>query len=124
MFVRTLLVFDDLLQGAGVNYFSLDEFRARLGEHDIFGLFAVATQTDISGTLTVHIQHSGNGIRWANKNATAEINAKTITAGAETPLWASDSSGKPNLAHVRFQITLGGFTGRSHVKLYVAIRDT
>ena len=73
-----ILAFDDFISGAGTTVYTRPELFEKLAEVDKLALFPVTDQVTTAGSLTVRIQHSGDGLNWVNKNATAEVNGVAI----------------------------------------------
>ena len=79
-------------------------------------------QVTTAGTLTVRIQHSGDGLNCVNKNASAEVNGVAINPSATNTAYGSDAGATPSLGFVRLALTLTTSTS-AHVKLWVTGRD-
>jgi hypothetical protein len=123
---QNTLVFDDLVYATSADVVWTDaKFNDVLGRFDQTSIIAVVD--NVSGTnptLTVQIEHSGDGRNWVAKNGTAEISAKTITASTTTTLAGNDAGTTPSAAFVRLTVYLGGTASpQAHVKIYVCNRD-
>lgn len=117
-----ILAFDDFISGAGTTVYTRPELFEKLAEVDKLALFPVTDQVTTAGTLTVRIQHSGDGLNWVNKNATAEVNGVAINPSATNTAYGSDAGATPSLGFVRLALTLTTSTS-AHVKLWVTGRD-
>ena len=118
-----ILVWDDFIAGAGTVVYTRPELNDRLADPDQLGLCAVTDQvTGASGSISVQIQHSADGINWTNKNTTAEINAASLSTTATNVAYGSDSGATPSLGLVRLKITLTTAT-QAHLKLWATGRD-
>lgn len=117
-----VLAFDNLVQGTATIY--TDPSLARgLGSADQLKIAAVADQVSgTSPTLTVQIEDSGEGMRWAAKNGTAEINASSLAASGTTALRGSDTGATGSTAFVRLRIQLGGTNPVARLRLWVTGR--
>jgi len=115
-------VFDDFISGSGTTVTTRPELNDRLAEVDKLALFAVTDQVTTTGTLTVRVQHSGDGINWVNKSETAEINGEAIATSTTNTAYGSDSGATPSLGFVRLSITITTST-LAHVTMWVTGRD-
>ena len=120
------LVFDGYVSGTA-NVYSDSQYYPLLGLADQLSLSGYTAQvTGTSPTLTVQVEQSFDNVRWQSRNATAEINASSLSTGAETTVQGQDGSptARPTLAFARLRITLGG-TGSlaGQVRLWVTGRD-
>jgi hypothetical protein len=118
-------VFNDFVYATAIDTVWTDaKFNDVLGRFDQTSIIAVADSVaGTTPTLSVQIEHSGDGRNWVKKNATAEINAQTITATATTTLAGNDPGTTPLAAFVRLSVWLGGTTPVAHVRIYVCNRD-
>lgn len=117
-----ILAFDDFISGSGTTVYTRSELNEKLAEVDKLALFPVTDQVSANGTLTVRIEHSGDGLNWTDKNTTAEIDAVAIDTGLTNKAYGSDSGTTPSLGFVRLALTITTTTS-AHVKLWVTGRD-
>jgi hypothetical protein len=120
------LVFDGYVSGTTESVFSASEYYPLLGLADQLSVSGYTAQvTGTSPTLTVRVEQSFDNVRWQNRNATAEINAATLSTTTETNVQGQDNSptSRPTLAFARLKITLGGTTPTAQVRLWVTGRD-
>jgi hypothetical protein len=133
-----LLAFDDYVQASGSSASAVTSalFESLLGSFDQLAIQVVADDTAVGGTTTplsleAQIEHSGDGVNWQNKRATAEVAPTTIQAnGATAPTTTTlpmgyDDGSTPTLALVRIRLDLGSLTGpvSAHVKVHVTCND-
>lgn len=120
------LAFDDEItsQAAVVTSDALVE---RFGLHDQIALHLVLDNVvgTRSGTVTVALQHSADGVTWLPREANPEIDGVTVKLNETTSAYgavdASDT--RTTLPLVRAQIQLGGNVTSAYAKLYVVARD-
>ena len=118
-----LVVFDDLIHGAA-DVYTPDVWCETLGNADRLTIEAIVDNVDVSGTIIIQIEHSGDGRNWAPKAATAEINGVDITAGTinvardKTTGSDTETNPRPLLPFVRLRLRIQTAT-RAHVKLCV-----
>jgi hypothetical protein len=120
MRLANLLVFDDVIRGTGVTWYTASKFDELLGRGDGHAIQAVTT--DVSGsarTLTVVSQHSTDGQHWA-ATGSSEIVAASFDEG--TSLVGSDGFFPAHARKVRFAISLGGVGPWCRLKLWVTTR--
>jgi hypothetical protein len=117
-----ILVFDDFISGAGTVVYTRPDFYDKLGGVDKLALCAVSDQVTTTGTLTVQIEHSADGVNWIAKSGTAEIAAADLTAGSTEVAYGYDPGTSPTLGLVRLSLTIATST-MAHVKLWVTGRD-
>jgi hypothetical protein len=120
MRLANLLVFDDVIRGAGVTWYTASKFDALLGRGGVHAIQAVTT--DVLGsarTLTVVSQHSVDGQHWM-ATGSSEIVAASFDEG--TSLVASDGFFPTHARKVRFAISLGGVGPWCRLKLWVTTR--
>lgn len=125
MLVLQQTVFDDFVAGTAPAYTDAS-WNPTLGGADKLAIMAVADQ--VSGTsaitLTVAIEHSGDGRNFLSKNAAAEINAQTIDSTQTWALNGSDSGVTPSLGFVRLRVQLASASAaQAHVRIHVTGRD-
>jgi hypothetical protein len=106
MRLANLLVFDDVIRGTGVTWYTASKFDELLGRGDGHAIQAVTTDASGSArTLTVVSQHSVDGQHWM-----------------ATSLVASDGFFPAHARKVRFAISLGGTDPICRLKLWVTTR--
>src|SRR5262249_23919678 len=126
------MVFDEFIPSTTAVY-TANDFNLILGSADKLSFFAVADNVaGTSPTLTVQMEHSGDGRIWQVKNATAELNGASLTVGATNPtsvnpsvlFVGSDDGNKALMPFVRLRIQLAGSgSPAAHVKIYACGRD-
>jgi hypothetical protein len=118
------IVFDEVIHGTAATYTAY-QLADEIGTPDRLAIEAVAdTVTGTSPTLTVAIEHSGDGRSWVQKNGAAEINAVSLSLTQTTPAMGGDTGATPSSAFVRLRIQLGGTgTVMAHVRITLATRD-
>jgi hypothetical protein len=126
MFRFSQKVYDNYVTGTQSVY-SDTALSELLGSVDHLALIGfVDGVTGTSPTLTVQSEHSFDGARWMNRNATPEINNwGPLSPGSNNVVPFSDGSAltKPILPRVRLRIQLGGTSPAGVVRLWVVGRD-
>lgn len=115
------LTFDDFVVSGGTVYTKTD-LNDILGQVDQLAIQAIVDQVNANGSTTIQIQHSADQINWTNKNATAEINAGTLSTNTTCKLFGSDAGSTPSLGYVRLAISLTT-TNQAHIKIWVTGRN-
>jgi hypothetical protein len=106
MLVFSRKVFDGLVSGTS-DVFTDMRFSSLLGSVEQVAFEALVLGIGgTSPTLTIQLQHSMDGIRWMNQNATPEVNASALTPTDD--LFPFLSSSNTILRYVRLRIALGG----------------
>jgi len=101
-------VFHSYISGTQ-NVYTDAQFAELLGSVERLSFIGKIIQvTGTSPTLTMQIEHSPDGARWQNQNATPELNGLGIGGGSGLPTFSSSTSGVPKSNFVRLRITLGG----------------
>ncbi len=117
-----ILAFDNLIQGTTVIY--TDPLLARqLASADQTRMLVVADQ--VSGTtpaVTVQTEESGDGINWANKLGTAEINGVTLATSGTTVASGSDTGSTGSSVMTRMRIQLSGSSPAARIRLWLTGR--
>jgi hypothetical protein len=117
-----ILAFNAVVTGTSPVY-SDASLNDRIGEADYLGLHVIATQgAGTSPTVTVQVEHSADGIRWLNKQATAEINAIAVGSLGPPGNMTGEVSGKPGLGRARLRVQLGGTGPSAQVQVFLAGR--
>jgi hypothetical protein len=117
-----ILAFDNLIQGTAAIY--TDPLIARqLATADRLKYHVYADQVSgTSPTITVQGEESGNGVNWANKAGTAEINAQALNTSGTSIVRGSDTGTTGSTGMVRVRIQLGGTTPVARIRLWVTGR--
>jgi hypothetical protein len=122
MIVYSETVFDEVLMSTAVSYTSIKHCEA-LSKGDQLAFIAHGENANAGLSLTVAIEHSADGIHWAQKNTSPEINGAVLNNaigiyGAE-PLAFS-----PSQAFVRLRIQVGGSgLAKARVVVNAFVRD-
>lgn len=123
MLTRSHCVFDDYVNSNTTVYTSLEHtgFLSR-ADQLVIHAFVYLGSTLTPGSLTVTIEHSGDGRNWKQKNAAAEINGGALTASQKTILWGGERSPtRPSLRFVRLAISQSSSIS-ARVELHVTAR--
>lgn len=115
-------VFDDFVYGT-TSVYSPAQFAEVLGKSDQLSIQAVVERASLRTTLTVAIEHSQDGINWAAKNTSPEIDAQALGSGTTT-LGGADAGTYPSNGLIRLRVSLGSAASPSaYVRVYVTGRD-
>lgn len=122
MLVFSEKVFEGYLSGAQSVYTDT-VYADMLGSVDKLHIAGYADNPTGSPSLTVQIEHSPDGTRWMNRNATPEVNAVALgtISGGFRPVDDGSVVSRPTLPLVRLRIGLSG--GTAVVRVWVAGRD-
>ncbi len=119
-----ILVFDDAIEGTSPVYTS-PIHDAMLGLSDSLSIYGVAAQTTgTTPTITVQVEDGPDERRWRNRNGTAEVNAISLSATAETVFVGNDGNpaGATRLGFARLRIQLAGGSPIARVKIWITGR--
>lgn len=75
-----------------------------------------------TGTLTAQLETSQDGQSWVNVNATAEIDAASLTARQETPIYGSSTLTRIQGSVGRLRIVMNTAGDLAHVRVYAGVR--
>ena len=115
---RPILAFDDVVNGTAAVY-SSSFFDALLGQLERFGVqVVVQALTDVS-SLTVQIETSADGRKWAPKNATADVSQGSVSQGSQVVLYGSDVAVVAAHGLARVCVQLSGAAPSARVKVYI-----
>ncbi len=114
-------VFDDFVT-TGVRYWTSDAFSDLLGQYDQLSIQVVADDVDVTGTFTLAIEHSADGVHFLAKSALPEIHAQPITAGLTNLFAVADAGTNPSLTYVRLRVSVATTT-RARIRVDVTMRD-
>ncbi len=115
------LVFDDTINGTAGVWYTPTTLNDDLGRADALTVQAVTTGVSgTSPTLTVVIEHSGDGRIWAT--AATPISAASMTNGA-TYAGRIGFNSAALMQFVRLKITMAGTNPAGRVKLYATGRS-
>lgn len=119
---ENFLAFDDTIEDTQSTY-SSTELNNALGAYDAFVLQVVTDDVVGATAITVQLEVSSDGRRWASKNVVPEVNAAALATGVTNNAQGFDAGTTGvalGLVRLRVQLTnfLGGVT-RAHVKIYV-----
>jgi hypothetical protein len=112
-------VFDDLIAGTALVWYTSSEAIDLLAQADVMSLHVCPR--GVSGnspTLSVNVEHSADAQLWA----TAQALVVNSSLQNETTLYASTSTTATLLSFVRFRISLGGTSPKCFLKVYVTGR--
>jgi len=115
------LVFDDLIIG-GASVLTPSRYDAGLGQFDTLSLHAIVDDIDVGGSMSVFVDHSGDGVHWYTKSAGSAVLTATLAAGVTASKTATEPAGELSMAFVRLRLALTT-TGRARVRLYATGRD-
>jgi hypothetical protein len=126
MRVFNQLVFDGYVSGTGAVY--TDRVHdALLGSSDQLTISGYSGQvTGTNPTVTCQVEGSFDQQRWQNRNATAEVNAVSLSTSGETNFQGQDGAptARPTLAFARLRIVMGGGgTPSAQLRIWVTGRD-
>lgn len=121
MLVVAEKVFDNVVSGAGTNWYSPAQLNEKLGEAEVFTVHASVTGlTGTSPTLTLQLEHSGDNQLWVALGSPAQINGVSITNDTS---YSGALGLTPVLNFVRLRISLGGTNPQCRLKVYVTGHD-
>jgi hypothetical protein len=114
--------FDQYVVGA-TNVYTPTHLAELLGSADrICGLAVAHGATGTSPTLTVQFEHSFDGTRWLNQNATPELNGAALSGGFNN-LRLFTSNLIPVLNYVRMRVALGGTSPSASLEIWICGRS-
>lgn len=117
-----LVVYNDYIPGSLPVYTGVQHMPT-LGQADQLGFHAVLDNAVTAGQLTVAIEHSTDGINWAQKNATPEINSVSILTSDTTSIYGGEAYPTlQSLEFVRLRIAIANGRG-ANLRLYATLRD-
>lgn len=117
-----LLVYDDYIPSSLPVYTGVQHMPT-LGQADQLGLHAVLDNAVTAAQLTIAIEHSTDGINWAPKSSTPEINSVSVVTLDTTSVYAGEPHPAPqSLEFVRLRITIVNNRG-VNLRLYATLRD-
>ena len=122
--MRNFLVkaFDEYVVGT-TNVYTPTSLGELLGSPDrLCGMFIVHTTTGTSPTVTIQFEHSFDGTRWQNQNATPEVNAWAPSGGFANAIPFA-STRIPTLNYVRLRIALGGSSPSASLAIWLCGRS-
>ena len=117
-------VFDQIISGTGVSWYTSAALNDQLGAADQVAFQAVTTKVSgTSPTLTCQMEHSGDGRNWLPFVAgTPEVDAQPIFNDANfLGMWGIFDP--PPLRFLRIKVFLGGILPECRLKLYATGRD-
>jgi len=115
-----VVALDRIMEGTS-DYYSMREFDDMFGAVDYL-LFQVLAEP-VGGsavTLTLQIEESPDGVIWANKQATPEVNGVSIPVAGG--IVGKDDGTVPRSKLTRFRLRLGGSSPVANVQLFVVGR--
>lgn len=115
---NAILVFDETV-GTG-NVYSEPRFNTLLAAGDKYALHVVASATTSAGSVTVQLEHSSDERNWSSKNATAEVNAVSLSTTAQTSTLGQDTGSVVGMANGRLRVALSA--GIARVKIWAVGR--
>ena len=121
-----LLFFEKIFEGyiAGTsNVYTHTALGELLGSAESLSIYGQASSaTGTSPTLTIQLEQSFDGTRWANQRTTAEL-SMVLASGSDQVIGAFPSSFLPlvpALSFVRLRMTLGGTAPATFLRLYAS----
>ena len=122
MLVFNETVFDDGV-GADAVYTGV-QFARLLGRRDQLAIQVMTYGATARTTLTLAIELSHDGVRWAPKSTVPEINGAALSSTGATALFGADAGTSPSMGLVRLSISLSARTApQAYVVVYVSARD-
>lgn len=116
-FVITL--FEGVLTGTAADH-GTPGYEDALGYADDLAIVIVATQvTGVGTTLSVQLEHSGDGQSWIAKNSIPELNQAALSTTAATTLLVNETRRSPSLGFVRVRLQLAATSGTPSARLSV-----
>jgi len=117
------LVFDNTISGTAGTWYSPCVYDEVLGSADL--IILMVHPMGVSGTsptITCRLEHSADGRKWNQVNATAEINAQALVTDSAIGGTGVAETITPYLRFVRVKITLGGTSPSTRLKIYATGR--
>src|SRR5262249_47086027 len=123
MLASSFIAFDEIVAGT-VATCTAYQIGDTLGRFDRLAFLVLAdTVSGTSPTLTVAIEHSGDGRNFVAKNGTPEVNGVALSARQTNVVVGADTGATRSQGFVRLRVQLGGSSPQAHVRIMVTIRD-
>lgn len=112
--------FDEFVTGS-TNVYTPSSLAELLGSVERISCAGMVFATNgTSPTITVQFEHSPDGTRWTNHQATPEVNALGLSAGAANNAFTVTNAVNSVLSHVRLRIALGGTSPSGVVQIWIS----